>query len=119
MRAVYAAQASLITQVEDGLVRPEDGLAKEAFTSAASCPAVLVDMLHHLDPGPDDMALEIGTGSGYSTALLAQRVRPENLVTMELNTELPDLAGEKLAGLGKPIKTLQLWDSPGQLKGIT
>ncbi|WP_246033367.1 methyltransferase domain-containing protein [Streptomyces hundungensis] len=100
MRAVYTAQASLITQVDDGRVRPEEGPTKAEFTSAASCPAVVVDMLHYLDPGPQDVVLEIGTGSGYSTALLAQRVRPANLVTMEIDTRLADLAREKLAGFG-------------------
>ncbi|MFF3982327.1 methyltransferase domain-containing protein [Streptomyces sp. NPDC001828] len=100
LRGVYRPQASLITQVADGAVRPEDGPTAAPFTSAASCSAVVVDMLHHLDPGPDDVALEIGTGSGYSTALLAQRVRPGNLVSIEIDEQLADRARHRLAGLG-------------------
>ncbi len=100
LKGVYRPRASLITQVADGAVRPEDGPTDAPFTSAVSCSAVVVDMLHHLDPGPDDTALEIGTGSGYSTALLAQRVRPENLVTIEIDEELADRARQSLATLG-------------------
>ncbi|MEV5283136.1 rRNA adenine N-6-methyltransferase family protein [Streptomyces sp. NPDC052811] len=100
LKGVYQPNASLITQVADGAVRPQDGPTAEAFTSAVSCSAVVVDMLHYLNPGPDDIALEIGTGSGYSTALLAHRVRPENLVTIEIDKQLAARARDLLAGLG-------------------
>ncbi|MCZ4098566.1 MULTISPECIES: rRNA adenine N-6-methyltransferase family protein [unclassified Streptomyces] len=55
---------------------------------------------HHLDSGPDDTVLEIGTGSGYSTALLAHRVRPDGLVTVESDPHLADRARTALAGRG-------------------
>ncbi|MEU2956283.1 methyltransferase domain-containing protein [Streptomyces xanthochromogenes] len=100
LKGVYQPGASLITQVADGAVQPEDGPTDQPFTSAVSCSAVVVDMLHYLDPGPDDIALEIGTGSGYSTALLAHAVRPENLVTIEIDEQLADRARESLAALG-------------------
>ncbi|GGP78352.1 methyltransferase domain-containing protein [Streptomyces melanogenes] len=100
LKGVYRPRASLITQVADGAVRPEDGPTDAPFTSAVSCSAVVVDMLHYLDPAPADVAVEIGTGSGYSTALLAQRVPPENVVTVEIDTELAARARESLAGLG-------------------
>ncbi|MFI6688345.1 methyltransferase domain-containing protein [Streptomyces sp. NPDC050485] len=100
LKGVYQPGASLITQVADGAVRPEDGPTDQPFTSAASCSAVVVDMLHYLDPGPDDIALEIGTGSGYSTALLAQRVRPGNVVTVEIDEQLAARARAALADLG-------------------
>ncbi|KOU50139.1 rRNA adenine N-6-methyltransferase family protein [Streptomyces sp. WM6378] len=100
LKGVYRPRASLITQVADGAVLPEDGPTDAPFTSAVSCSAVVVDMLHYLDPGPDDTALEIGTGSGYSTAILAHRVRPESLVTIEIDEQLADRARKALAGLG-------------------
>ncbi|WP_189969060.1 rRNA adenine N-6-methyltransferase family protein [Streptomyces violascens] len=100
LKGVYRPRASLITQVADGRVLPEDGPTDAPFTSAVSCSAVVVDMLHYLDPGPDDTALEIGTGSGYSTALLAYRVRPENLVTIEIDEQLADRARHTLASFG-------------------
>ncbi|MFD9795849.1 rRNA adenine N-6-methyltransferase family protein [Streptomyces sp. NPDC059070] len=100
LRGVYRPRTSLITQVADGAVRPQDEPTDAPFTSAVSCSAAVVDMLHHLDPHPADQVLEIGTGSGYSTALLAQRVPAENIVTMEIDTELADRARASLAGLG-------------------
>ncbi|MGW2863607.1 methyltransferase domain-containing protein [Streptomyces sp. NPDC001205] len=100
LKAVYRPHTSLITQVADGAVRPQDGPTAEPFTSAVSCSAVVVDMLHYLAPAPDDTALEIGTGSGYSTALLARRVRPENIVTVEIDEQLAVRARQALAGLG-------------------
>ncbi|MEU5436462.1 methyltransferase domain-containing protein [Streptomyces sp. NPDC020719] len=100
LKGVYGPGTSLITQVADGAVRPEDGPTTGPFTSAVSCSAVVVDMLHYLDPGPADIVLEIGTGSGYSTALLAHRVPPENVVTVEIDMELADRARESLAGIG-------------------
>ncbi|MEU7159683.1 protein-L-isoaspartate(D-aspartate) O-methyltransferase, partial [Streptomyces chrestomyceticus] len=53
LRAVYRPLAALITQIADGAVRIEDGPTSNSdFTSSISCPAVVVNMLRHLDPQP-------------------------------------------------------------------
>ncbi|MFE7114313.1 methyltransferase domain-containing protein [Streptomyces sp. NPDC057654] len=101
LRAVYEPRAPLITQIADGQVRIEDGATDNAdFTSSISCSSVTVNMLHHLDPQPGDRVLEIGTGTGYSTALLAARVKAEHITTMEIDPELAGQAEKRLARLG-------------------
>ncbi|MFH8407487.1 methyltransferase domain-containing protein [Streptomyces sp. NPDC018019] len=101
LKAVYRPLTALITQIDDGRVRPEDGPAAAGgcFTSSLSCSAVIVDMLHHLDPQPLDKVLEIGTGSGYTTALLARRVGAANIVTVEIDDELARRAAGNLTAL--------------------
>lgn len=106
LRAVYRPLALLGTQAADGKVRPEDGPTSEAFTSSVSCPAVVVDMLHHLDPQPGEKVLEIGTGTGYSTALLAYRVGAGNVVTIEIDAGLAAVAQSNLDKLGIAVKAL-------------
>ncbi|MFH9426528.1 methyltransferase domain-containing protein [Streptomyces sp. NPDC017529] len=99
LEAVYQPRAALITQIADGAVKPEDGPTDHHdFTSSISCPAVVINMLRHLDPQPGERVLEIGTGTGYSAALPARRVA--HIVTMEIEDELAQRAGSKLRDAG-------------------
>ncbi len=56
--------------------------------------ALMTDLLH---PRPKDKILEIGTGSGYQTAIIAQLV--ERVYTIELIKELGESAAERLQRL--------------------
>lgn len=49
---------------------------------------------------PTDWVLELGTGSGYQAAVLAELVTDGNVVTVELVPSLAQQARETLAGLG-------------------
>ncbi|MFE7122044.1 rRNA adenine N-6-methyltransferase family protein [Streptomyces sp. NPDC057654] len=99
LKAVYMPLAALITQIADGRVRTEDGPTDcSAFTSSISCPAVVVDMLHHLDLQPSNRVLEIGTGSGYNTALLAQQT--DEVTSVEIDRGLAKGAAATLHQLG-------------------
>jgi protein-L-isoaspartate(D-aspartate) O-methyltransferase len=55
-------------------------------------------MLQAAELRPEDRALEIGTGSGYQTALLAEIV--SSVVSIERHADLAQVARERLSRLG-------------------
>jgi len=63
-----------------------------------SQPYIVAFMTELLDPKPDHKVLEIGTGSGYQAAVLAELV--SNVYTIEIIKELGEPAKERLAKLG-------------------
>ncbi len=68
------------------------------FDQTISQPTMVAMMTHALDVGPDMKILEIGTGSGYQTAVLAQYTK--RLYTVERVTGLSQRAQKLLDGLG-------------------
>jgi protein-L-isoaspartate(D-aspartate) O-methyltransferase len=60
-------------------------------------PKVEARMLQALRPGPRDKALEIGTGSGYVTALLARFCA--SVVSVDLHADFTESAGRRLRAL--------------------
>jgi protein-L-isoaspartate(D-aspartate) O-methyltransferase len=63
-----------------------------------SQPRMVVAMTAALDPRPDEAVLEIGTGSGYQTAVLALLAR--EVFTVERRASLAAAAARRLAELG-------------------
>jgi len=63
-----------------------------------SQPYIVAIMLEALSLTPADRVLEVGTGSGYVTALLAQLTA--EVITIERHRALADSAGEVLSRLG-------------------
>jgi len=63
-----------------------------------SQPYIVAVMTEALELGPADTVLEIGTGSGYAAAVLAQIAK--HVYTIERHAELAGLAGERMANLG-------------------
>lgn len=69
--------------------------------SSISQPGMIAQMLELLEPQSGDRVLEIGTGSGYNAALLAELVGPNGRVTtVEVDPELARDARSTLANLG-------------------
>ena len=63
-----------------------------------SQPLVVALMVQSANPQPDDVALEVGTGSGYAAAVLSRLCR--EVVTIEREPALAEHASETLRRLG-------------------
>ncbi|HEX2668807.1 MAG TPA: protein-L-isoaspartate O-methyltransferase [Gammaproteobacteria bacterium] len=67
-------------------------------------PTVEGRALQALDPRPQDMVLEIGTGSGYFAACLAKRAR--EVLSVDIHPDFVEHAGKTLKSLG--VKNVRL-----------
>src|SRR5262249_40926600 len=76
-----------------------------------SQPYIVALMTDLLDPEPDHCVLEIGTGSGYQAAVLAELVR--QVYSMEVIPELAMAARERLLRLGYRNIDIALGDGNG------
>lgn len=80
------------------VLKERDGEA----VSSSSQPTMMAIMLDQLGPAPGQRVLEIGTGSGYNAALLAELVGPDGaVVTIDLDEELVARARAQLAAAGR------------------
>lgn len=85
-RGAVHSDRVIVTQFDDGnTVWPEVGYRP---TSSCSMPSAVLGMLDALDVREGMRVLEIGTGTGYNAALLAQRLGDEYVTTMELGDPL-------------------------------
>ncbi|MFB7907376.1 methyltransferase domain-containing protein [Kitasatospora sp. NPDC056076] len=89
--AVVDADDVVVTQVDDG---DDDGPG--VATSSASMPSLVADMLRHLDVGDGHDVLDIGTGTGWTSALLSARLGDGHVTTIEVD---PSVAAEAAARL--------------------
>lgn len=89
---------SVITQLHDGAECSDHGYP---ISSSCSMPAVVFTMLSHLDVHPGQRILEIGTGTGWSAALLSHRLGDDRVVSIEIDPSVADAARRNLAGVGR------------------
>jgi protein-L-isoaspartate(D-aspartate) O-methyltransferase len=68
------------------------------YGQTISQPYIVALMTDLLEPEPGDVMLEVGTGSGYQAAVLAELVR--RVYSVEIIPELAQSAAERLARLG-------------------
>ena len=73
-----------------------------------SQPYIVAMMTDLIEPGHDDIVLEIGTGSGYQAAILAKLV--QHVYSIEIIKPLADEATARLARLGYVNVTTKLGD---------
>ncbi|SBW17366.1 protein-L-isoaspartate(D-aspartate) O-methyltransferase [Candidatus Protofrankia californiensis] len=89
----------VITQVDDGA--GTYGADRGIFpTSSSSAPGVIHEMLNLLDLHSGMDVLEIGTGTGFNAALLAESVMPGYITTVEVDESVADHAREALLKAG-------------------
>jgi protein-L-isoaspartate(D-aspartate) O-methyltransferase len=75
--------------------------------SSSSQPAIMASMLERLDLREGQSVLEIGAGTGYNAALLAEIVGPEGrVVSVELDPELAKRSGLALRRAGYRAKVV-------------
>ncbi|MFI1586169.1 methyltransferase domain-containing protein [Embleya sp. NPDC020630] len=87
---------ALVTQWDDGDHSGAD--PGNNPTSSASAPAAVARMLDALDIRGGESVLEVGTGTGYTAALLA--VRGCRVTTIEVDPEVAEQARKNLAQAG-------------------
>ncbi|MEV3872448.1 ATP-grasp peptide maturase system methyltransferase [Streptomyces sp. NPDC049906] len=101
LEGVYADQ-TLVTQL-DGTLRPGDvaeGTVTGAPSSSSTLPSLVLGMWDRLDAAPDDRVLEVGTGTGYSTALGAHRLGDTRLTSVEYDPVVGEAAAAALKTAG-------------------
>lgn len=67
--------------------------------SSSSQPSVMATMLEAIDLHEHDRVLEIGTGTGYNTALLCHRISDSQLTSIDIDPDLIDLARVRLGAM--------------------
>lgn len=92
-------------------------------TRSVSQPFIVALMVDLLALAPDDRVLEIGTGTGYVSAVLAEL--STQIFTVEVDAELFPLAGQRLTALGygdrvrtREANGLNGWDAEAPFDAI-
>ncbi|MFJ9693801.1 methyltransferase domain-containing protein [Kitasatospora sp. NPDC101183] len=75
-------------------------------SSSASAPSVVVRMLRDLDLRPGMKVLEIGTGTGWNAALLAHRLGPGRVASVEVDSAIAWQAWANLNAAGVNVELL-------------
>lgn len=89
LEKIYS-EAALITRLQDNV-----------GTSSSSQPGLMADMLQLLDVRPGMRVLEIGAGTGYNAALLAELTGDASLVTtIDIQPDVVEQAKHSLARAG-------------------
>jgi protein-L-isoaspartate O-methyltransferase len=117
--AAAYADRSLITRVgplHADLAEPGER-PHGAPTSSATLPSLVVRMFQHARIADGDQLLDVGTGSGYGTALATLRLGDEKVTSVDIDDYLVNAARYRLdqLGLRPQIATV---DATGPLPGV-
>lgn len=119
-QAIYS-DTPIVTQLNDGdvtiaeVIGP-DGVVDPSrdldYSSSASAPSTVAALLGWLDPDPGNRVLEVGTGTGWTAALLTHLVSDSGLVTsIEVDLVVAEQAAKNLAVVGRDQVRLVVGDS--------
>lgn len=85
-------------------------------TSSSTLPGLLLQMYRHARIGDGHQVLDVGTGTGYGTALLCARLGDGQVTSVDVDDYLTSVAAERLAAIGyKP--RIHAVDATGPLPG--
>lgn len=101
LRQVYADE-TLITQFDGRDIDWSDPrpISNAHPTSSSTLPALVVRMLEDLQVEDGHTVTEYGTGTGYSTGLMCQRIGAERVLSVETDPYVAARAREALARCG-------------------
>ncbi|MFB7476170.1 methyltransferase domain-containing protein [Kitasatospora sp. NPDC056184] len=85
------ADDSVVTQLDDGA-----GDGPGVPTSSGSMPSLVATMLRELAVTDGQAVLDVGTGTGWTSALLAARLGGEQVTTIEIDPVVAAEAGQRL-----------------------
>jgi len=92
---------TLTTQLDGHLTADQAGEPVVGVpTSSSTDPATVVGMIETLDLARGHRVLEIGTGTGYSTALMCHYLGEDNVTTVEVDTQVATRADVALEAAG-------------------
>ncbi|WP_286291194.1 protein-L-isoaspartate(D-aspartate) O-methyltransferase [Methylomarinovum tepidoasis] len=98
MEAITAVPRHEFVPEESRRYAYDDGPLPIGFGQTVSQPFIVALMTDLLEPKPKDVVLEVGTGSGYQTAILARLVK--KVYSVEIIGVLAEQACERLRKLG-------------------
>lgn len=105
---IYADEAIVTRRTSQG-----------APLSSSSAPSMMAIMLEQLDLRPSQRVLEIGAGTGYNAALLAELVGdPAAVVTIDIEPDVVEQARRNLASAGYPAVTVLCADGAEGAPGL-
>ncbi|MET4925517.1 methyltransferase domain-containing protein [Streptomyces sp. PSRA5] len=93
--ALVDADEVIVTQLDDGA---HDGPGVP--TSSTSKPSLVATMLRHLDVVDGARVLDIGTGTGWTSGLLAARLGRESVTTVEVDPNVASEAADRVKAAG-------------------
>jgi protein-L-isoaspartate(D-aspartate) O-methyltransferase len=96
--AAVAADEPVVTQVDDGTTPP--GQLGERSSSSSSQPSLVAAMLDAARLTAGMRVLEIGTGTGWTAALLSDRLGSDAVTTVEVDPILTEQARSALSCAG-------------------
>ncbi|WP_236245253.1 ATP-grasp peptide maturase system methyltransferase [Streptomyces sp. CC210A] len=100
LRLAYGAE-TLTTQLDGHLTADQCGEPVTGVpTSSSTDPTTVVGMIESLDLDAGHRVLEIGTGTGYSTALMCHYLGEDNVTTIEVDPEVAARADAALEAAG-------------------
>ncbi len=100
-----------VAYTDDAIVTHDEGGVP---TSSSSQPSLMARMLEQLEVGPGHQVLEIGAGTGYNAAVMAELGAA--VTTVELQPEVAEAAREHLRAAGVPTARAQVAAEPAAVE---